>query len=50
MFNPFTFDNFSNLTDKLDNQSEASIDPAFDAEMEDVEYHVAQFRRDVNQD
>jgi hypothetical protein len=50
MFNQFTLDGIPILTEILNEFSEASIDPAFDAEMEDVEYHLAQFRLSSNQD
>jgi hypothetical protein len=50
MFNPFTLDRESDLTEIPNEFSEASIDPAFDAEMEDVEYHLAQYRRTFNQE
>jgi hypothetical protein len=50
MFNQFTLDDIPKLAEMTNRFSEASIDPAFDAEMEDVEYHLAQFRRTSNQD
>jgi hypothetical protein len=50
MFNPITFDYLPRHADMPNEFSEASIDPAFDAEMEDVEYHLAQFRRTFNQE
>jgi hypothetical protein len=50
MFNPFTLDGIPNLTEIPYEFTEASIDPVFDAEMEDVEYHLAQYHRTLNQD
>jgi hypothetical protein len=50
MFNQFTLDGIPNLTEIPNGFTEASIDPAFDADMEDVQYHLAQFRRDFKQE
>jgi hypothetical protein len=50
MFNPIIFDAIPNPADTLNEFREHSIDPSFDAEMEDVEYHLAQYRRTFNQE
>jgi hypothetical protein len=50
MFNQLTFDDMPRYAEMPNEFREASIDPAFDAEMEDVQYHLAQYRRTLDQE
>jgi hypothetical protein len=49
-FNHYTGDSLSSLIAKLDRFAEAGIDPAFDADMDELERQFAELRLTFNND